>query len=218
MVNCAMCKRSFKTVASLKQHQMDAGHGGAVPKQVTVVRQNNRKSKAAPSPATGFQNQDIKLRFRRRELFATIESSKTDAFSYKYTEMKPANMGGATSALATKFEMYKLHSLRFFYKPAVSTMRDGQIVIAFDYNSKTTVAMTKAKMLGFPSAMLPVWKEGPLLSVKCDGQPRFTTDKDARDVIGMVYYANASAVDTKVTQLGDIFIELDIEFYGIDSI
>lgn len=213
MMKCSKCNRTFKTNAALKQHMTDFVHGGAQPKR------KNKTSAVLPgisAPLAGYGTQDINLRFKRRELFTTVRTEANKSSGYTYAAFSPSTIGTAMKVLAKSFEMYRLHSARLVYKTMVSTMKDGQVIVGIDYDWKTSVTLTKDKALTLPNVSFPVYSDGAVLQVRTDSQPRFITPQDARDKPFMVYIywsvASGAAID-----LGDLFMDLDIEFFGINA-
>lgn len=210
-MKCTVCNRQFKTSAALKQHQADAGHGvGARTKRV------KKTSGINPLPQSGSSTSDIRIRFKRVEWFATIQSNQNSVSGYTYASFSPSDTCVTLKKLSKTFEMYKLHSARLIYKTMSNVTKNGQVVIGVDYNWKTSVNITKEMIMGMPNLCVPIWATDKSITLVVDKLPRFVDAKDTRDKPFMVYMWQTSSKDSTPMDIGDVFLEYDIELWGLD--
>jgi hypothetical protein len=120
------------------------------------------------------------------------------------------------SAIATRFEMYKFHKLKFMYKPSTGTANDGWVALGVDFDAYDTVAPSKVEILAWQmSAKAAVWQSA---TVDCTRESKIATFRysdsvgrgDTRlDDLGLLW---ALAYGQTVFPCGEVFVEYEVEF------
>jgi hypothetical protein len=162
------------------------------------------------------------VRIRHREYFSDITGS-ADAFGVRaFIPVNPANseMFPWLSAIATRFESYKFHSLKVCYEPLVPTSTYGVILMAIDYDATDLPPSTKQQMMSYDGAVRgSVWLEVGLNSTKANLQKiplKFCLDHSpnaSQDLklynVGSLIIAMAGTLDTTVK--GELYVDYDVE-------
>lgn len=175
-----------------------------------------RARTSRPNLIVPSQNNDIPVRIKRMEYLDSLTFSKsstavlTKSFTPTLTTMP------ILSRFAKLYEMYVIHSMAVVFKTASRTTRDGQVIIAVDYNSKSTATPDKVKLLSMPNIVFPIHKDGSRLRVSVPATLRYVTQSDqARDVpFAIQAYATTNTVEEAFV-CGDIYLDYDIELKGV---
>lgn len=162
-----------------------------VSKPVTVGSVVTKK--AAPK----MRMSDRSVRISHMEYVRDISTGTGDAEALRVNPQSSAVFPWL-SAIATRYEMYRFHKLKFHYKPSCPTTSSGYIVLGFDFEV-TDPTPTKAVMLTWRySAKSPLW-EGVTLDVSPDA--RLSTFRYNQD-----YRVQYSTNDTRLDFLGSLFV------------
>lgn len=216
MVKCTQCNRQFKTKAAMEQHRRDAHAGKSMPIKAPVPVPQPRRQRAVKSNVATGSNSDVKMRFKRSELLFTGALAADKGSGTIYSTFSPSTGPKVLKKLAGTFEMYKIHSMRILYKSTCSTMRDGCVVIGYQLDALTSVSITKESVLAMPSIQVALHETNRSLTIPLDKLPRYVTKRDSRDSPFTVYAYWSSSSSKASIDLFDVFLEYDIELYGLN--
>lgn len=221
MVKCTQCNRQFKTKAAMEQHRRDVhSKGSQSTPQVKAPRAKKNGNRNGPmrSPiAASTNNNDIRMRVRRLEYVATCTLEAKAANASGFNVFDPTTSCATLAKLSKTFLMYKVHKMTLVYKTLSSTMRDGNAILSFDYDASVSVSVTKTSALAMANISVPLYEKERRLNVPLDNQPRYLTKRDERDRPVCFYWLGTSTSTAKV-DLFDVFLDYDIELYGLNPI
>jgi hypothetical protein len=163
------------------------------------------------------------VRIKHREFFSDITGSALAFGVRAFIPVNPANseMFPWLSALATRYESYKFHSLKVIYEPLVPTSSFGVVLMAIDYDATDLPPGSKSQMMSYDGAVRgSVWLDVSLNSSKANLQKipvKYTLDHAPganQDLklynVGTLIVAMAGTLDTTVK--GELYVEYDVEF------
>lgn len=124
------------------------------------------------------------------------------------------------SAMATAFETYTVHKLKYTYAPSVSTSTAGSIALAIDYDALDQDPRDKTQMLSYKSSTRSaLWQAASLNVNMVDtmglSRRKFTRDGDVSgdlktyDVGTLYIYTEGQTSGL----LGELWVEYDISLY-----
>lgn len=163
-----------------------------------------------------------KLRFQHREFVEDINVTEASNVQTKYE----VNPGLETtfpwlSGIATMFETYVFHSLKFHYCSSTSTGISGSMVLVPDYDaSDNNVGITKSRLLSFEDTVRGnLWTSftmncskknlGTLQKYVRNGPVPTSTDVKLYDVMQLI--TSKSAVASHIA--GELWVEYDITLF-----
>jgi hypothetical protein len=127
------------------------------------------------------------------------------------------------SSVASRFEYYTFHKLKFIYQPICPTTTPGSVMLAVDYDAADPTPNDKIVLMSYAGAMrTSPWTETVFDSSSMD-RSNFTTKRFVRqgpvgqnDVktydVGNFFLASISTPATP-TALGELYVEYDVSFY-----
>lgn len=210
MFKCPECNRTFKTKVALAQHRRDAHQQKQVRKQ---------KASAFPIPQSVGGNSDLRLRTGKRvEYYSTVTLKSGQSTVSGYQNIAVHDTGVSLKKISKVFEMVRIHSFKFHYRSLCSTTRDGFGMLAIDLNSKTGITpITKDKLMGIHNISVPIYEKNKSITVQVDSSPRFVTSSDNRDTFCSLYWYASTTKATADLDLFDIYVEYDLDLYGLSG-
>lgn len=177
------------------------------------------KKKGAKQPKMNFA-QDGSCRIQHMEYVADVAiTNGSQTYSYAVNPQRSEVFTWLT-AIATRFEMYKFHSLKFHYKPSCATTTPGYVILGFDFDFYDA-APVKSTILAWKYSAKTVPWAGVSLSVSTDSRlstfryNNFTvgSGQDGRlDILGNLWLIVNGAGVSDDLEGGEIYIDYDIEF------
>jgi hypothetical protein len=160
---------------------------------------------------------------QKREFVKNISSS--DVFQVERLECNPglAELFPWLSGIAPNFEKYKFHSLRFVYETSQSTFVPGTVMYAPEFNVLEDPPETKTALLEYAYASRsPVWKNFvvaiPVSAIMTYKEyyvrtgPISSGDLKTYDPLYWIIAVDG-VPDTAGLNIGELWVEYDIEFY-----
>lgn len=217
MKTCPVCQKTFKTKNGLKQH-MSAAHSSV---QAQPKRASNRASGSAPSinsrqrmNMTQVAYNDATCRVNRIEWLVDVKSANTSsAHGATSIEVDGVNLP-VLSSLGKLFDRYIVHSIQVIYRGSVSTIVDGTVYVAFDYDGKATDCDSVSFVLKYPGNSCPVYTREMVFPLKFDQSTRYVRGTDLRDQLGKVLYY-CTTTNKKDAIIGTIFVRYDITLMSL---
>lgn len=204
---CPMCRKTFPTKEALKQHVASVHESSGRP---------SKSKRSIPNRITSNQSNDIPIRIKRMEFYGSItfKNSSTATFSQSFS---PGNSNCIVlSKFGKLYETYKVHGMSVVFKTASRTTRDGQVIVAVDYNTKSLGPVERARLLSMPNMIFPIHKDNSRLRVVVAPTLRYVVSSDLSRDSPFAIQAIATTDTTETEFLcGDIFLEYDIEFMGL---
>lgn len=215
MKTCPICQRKFSTKGGLKQH-MDSVHSLSGAKRMARVNNNNNNNnRPAVRGATGG---DIPTRFKREEFFKQIDgpANTTSITGYQIFDPHSMTSSRVLNGFAKLYENYRIYSIKVRFVSATRSTTNGQVVLGVDLGSSKIDSISKEGVMGMPHLVCPIHTNSKDLVIRLDNITRYTRSAtDQRDkpfaIIWVVNTDNKSAA-----MVGDIMLEYDIEFFGIN--
>lgn len=210
MKTCPVCQRKFANKQALKQH-MDTVHSGKPVKQRSGARIGGG---SVPPRVSG---NDAVIRVARSELFASVSGDQGRVEKIVTEDFYPQN---GTIRILKKFsdiyETYIVRSVSVRFITASRSTRNGQVILAYDLNSATTAAGTKAEIYSYPHVVCAIHQNSPVLKVPISNIVRYVAASDkARDKpFKVIIYVNYDNTDP-TSLIGDVIVDYDIEFRGL---
>ncbi len=119
------------------------------------------------------------------------------------------------SAIATRFEMYKFHKLKFMYKPSCATTTSGFIAMGVDFDDYDAIPAKNVLLAWKMSAKGPLW-DALTLDISAESKKmdfkycNYSAVGDKRiDNLGHFVALIASSTTTFA---GELFVEYEVEF------
>lgn len=192
---------------------MSNAHGGQA-----TTKQKKRSKPSAPVPSMAAFN-DATSRIRRTEWFGSVVVAKSKSSVGYSQEISLDNKDlPVLSKLAAIFDKYVVNSIDLVYKGSVSSTRDGAVHLAFDYDAKAKDPESLSSILGHPNVSGAVWISQIKLPLKFDKSTRYVRGTDVRDKLGkLLWYATTTANASASITLGEVYINYDITFSGLDA-
>jgi len=170
------------------------------------------------------------MRISHREFLGNVNPDTSNNWSI--FSSYPINPGLPTTfpwlaGIATQFEMYRFHRLKFTFETATSVVTAGKLEFAFDYDAADPAPISEQALLTFKGAMTcsPYGDRRDLIAdIKAmhttldkhyvrRATPPSATDIKTYDVAN--FYV--AGVPTSGTLWGSIFVEYDCEFFTPQS-
>lgn len=195
----------------------------------SAARRSGTQTRFAPTAVgTVLTNQgpsssyaaDGSVRVRHRENLGEVTLSDT---AFNVLGSYPLNPGMAAtfpwlSTIATRYDKFRIHSLRVLYETETTTSSTGSFMMAIDYNATDDAPTSKVSLMAYKGAVKTV----PWLSAVCTFDPKSqdtdgfvrsgfttTTASDLRvSDPGVLYLATANTAFSGT--IGDLYIEYDI--------
>lgn len=161
---------------------------------------------------SGFNDATCKV--SRTEWLTDIKS-ETDAAAHGAisVEVDGANLP-VLSSLAKLFDRYTVQNLTIIYRGAVSTITDGVVYFAFDYDGAAKGVDNISAILKFPGRSVPVYTPESSFPLKFDASTRYVRGTDMRDQLGKVLYF-CTTTKKKDTIVGTLFVKYDITLFSL---
>lgn len=174
-----------------------------------------------PGPRYAKASTPSGVRIRHREFIWDITA--TNPFEFDEFDVNP----GITAtfpwlaAIASRFESYRFHSLKFIYEPAVSTSASGAVMMAIDYDASDAGPANKTTLMSYKDAARAApWDHCEFVASSDDLHKLKThyvrsgvvpnTDIKTYDV-GKLYVATQGQDATWNNLVGELYVEYDVE-------
>lgn len=210
---CPICQRKFNSKLALKQH-MDSAHST---KPLSNKARGRTRVNNAIKQVKGSPN-DIPVRIKRTEyILEVVNSSDSGGTGKVIFNPKTSTSAKILNKFAGIYEMYRVFSMKVRFISASRSTRNGHIIVAVDMNAKDDVIPSKEALYAMPNVVTQVHTNSPVLVVPITNIIRYNNGSDtSRDKPFVIYYyctADGKAKDI----VGDIFIDYDIEFSGLNA-
>lgn len=174
-----------------------------------------------PGPRYGKASTPSGVRVRHREFIWDITAS--NPFEYDEFDVNPgiAATFPWLAAIASRFESYRFHSLKFVYESAVSTAASGAVMMAVDYDASDAGPANKTTLMSYKDAARSApWDHCEFVASSEDLHKLKThyvrsgvvpgTDIKTYDV-GKLYVATQGQDATWNNLVGELYVEYDVE-------
>lgn len=209
MKTCPICKKQFKDKAALKQHMLSHQQQ---PKQPRVS-----KSKSSNQGVMSLGAQiDPVCRVNRIDWIKSVSfgTSATSVGAMETIQPNDENLP-VISKLAAIWDKFVVHSIALIYRGGCSSMRDGMIYLAFDYDGATKQVKAVSDVVNKPYVCGPLWSKELRLQLRFDSQVRYCAGTDLRDKLGNICLFATTNAEAKGITVGEVFVHYDITFSGL---
>jgi hypothetical protein len=170
-------------------------------------------------------NQQKSVRIRHQEYLGDVISGSSTSYTTLLTYiMQPGDPNSFPwlSALASRYQRYKWHSITLQYISESPTSTTGAVVLGFDHNAAATTPSTKQQMMELQDSIRCNAWDGCALAVSGSKDLLYTnigsvypdgptgSSADIKTFAGGVFWVGTTGVPATTT-LGEIYVTYDVE-------